>query len=213
MSHLYQHCFLHETDGFVKYSLSKVWPRSILAFHPCCQGMSSLSQLWLCDLSQSIPIKKKKKKKKTDPGDKRWKKKPLYFYNYSLVITAEPIYSYREGEREREHKEQRKEKNGGTLIHYTLCTYPSYLRVSQLPGNQHNSSVSPGKLKLNKTLFIPLSHSPILPCHEQSIPNGLHNGHLLYALNTSDWADTLLATKWDQIWLFFCTVRYSNLYL
>lgn len=24
MSHLYQHCFLHETVGFVKYSLSKV---------------------------------------------------------------------------------------------------------------------------------------------------------------------------------------------
>lgn len=59
MSHLYQHCFLHETDGLVKYSLSKVWPRSILAFHPSCQGMSFLSQLRLCDLSQSIPVKKR----------------------------------------------------------------------------------------------------------------------------------------------------------
>lgn len=61
--------------------------------------------------------------------------------------------------------------------------------VLQLPGNQHNSSARPGKLKLNKTLFIPLSHSPILPCHEESIPSRLHNGHLSHAFNTSDWTE------------------------
>lgn len=51
MLHVYQGCFLHETEGFVKYSFSRVWPLYIPAFHACCQSMSSLSQLCLCDLS------------------------------------------------------------------------------------------------------------------------------------------------------------------
>ena len=72
VSHLYEHSFLHETDGFVKYSLSKAWPYSSPAFHSCCQGMSFLSQLWLYDLFSSITMGKKQQK--TDPGDERWKK-------------------------------------------------------------------------------------------------------------------------------------------
>ena len=83
-----------------------------------------------------------------------------------------------------EHKQQRKEEKWWES--YSLHSLHLYLRVLQLPGNRHNSSVSPGKLKLNKTLFILLSRSPILPCHEQSIPNRLHNGHLLHALNALD---------------------------
>lgn len=66
-SHVHQGCFLHETDGFVKYSFSRVWPLYIPAFHACCQSMSSLSQLSLCDLSKSKSVGKKKRTK----GEKR----------------------------------------------------------------------------------------------------------------------------------------------
>lgn len=50
---------------FVKYSLSNVWPRSIPAFHPCCQRMSSLSPLCLRDLSQSVWKKRRSGREKT----------------------------------------------------------------------------------------------------------------------------------------------------
>lgn len=90
-----------------------------------------------------------------------------------------------------EYKQQRKAKK--MVESYSIHSLHLYLWVLQLPGNRHNSSVRPGKLKLNKTLFIPLSHSPILPCHEQSIPNRWHNGSsnmlsiLLIGLNTLHW--------------------------
>lgn len=137
MSHLYQHCFLHDTDGFVKYSLSKVWPRSILAFHPCCQGMSFLSQLQLCDLSQSIPMKKKMKSRR------RKTEKNIYgFYDHSLITTAEYIYTQLEGESERwsERRQavKKRGKNGGSLIHYPLSTciseYYSYQATNTTVG-------------------------------------------------------------------------------
>lgn len=87
VSHHHQHCFLHETDGSVKYSLSKVWPCSIPAFHPYRQGMSFLSQLWLCDLSQSKNHWKKKEKRQILEKN-RWKKRIYFFYSYSIVTTA-----------------------------------------------------------------------------------------------------------------------------
>lgn len=63
MLHVYQGCFLHETEGFVKYSFSRVWPLYIPAFHACCQSMSSLSQLCLCDLSKSKSVGEKSRQK------------------------------------------------------------------------------------------------------------------------------------------------------
>lgn len=60
-----------------------------------------------------------------------------------------------------------KERETKVWESYSVLSLHMHLWVLQLPGNQHNSSVSPGKLKLNKTLFLPLSYSPFLPCHER----------------------------------------------
>lgn len=80
MLHVYQGCFLHETEGFVKYFFSRVWPLYIPAFHACCQSMSSLSQLCLCDLSKSKSVGEKSRQKM---------KKNVGFYNFSLITKEE----------------------------------------------------------------------------------------------------------------------------
>lgn len=114
LSHPYQHCLLHETDGFVKYSLSKVWPCSILAFHPRCQVMSFLSQPRLCDLSQSLPMNKKDIQEKKD--------RKTYMILQPFTHNTSWIYTQLEGESERRQAVKKREKNGGSRIHYTLCT-------------------------------------------------------------------------------------------
>lgn len=60
-----------------------------------------------------------------------------------------------------------KERETKVWESYSVLSLHMHLWVLQLPGNQHNISVRPGKLKLNKTLFLPLSYSPFLPCHER----------------------------------------------
>lgn len=90
------------------------------------------------------------------------------------------MYSNRNGKK---LKERRKKCWVTYSLYLPLC---SCIPVLQLPSNQHNS---PGKQKLNKTLFISLSRSLILTCYEQSIPNRRHNGHLSHALNASDWTE------------------------
>lgn len=80
-----------------------------------------------------------------------------------------------------------------------------YLGVLQLPGNRHNSSVRQGRLKLNKSLFIPLPHSPILPFFMSRVfpidytmaTSHALSAHLI-AQNTPNYQNK---TAGDQFWI------------